>query len=263
MMPRVAGALGCAFLVFVSIRQLTAADAQEVERTHRLALEGDAGAQVAYGILHETGEGVEQNATEASKWYRQAAELGHADGAFRLGWLYARGEGLPANLPQAVHWYEIAANGGHGVAQLSLGWLYLNGEGMPRDVPRAITWFQRAADQGDMNAYYTLGLIFSGAYEGVERDAATAAGWFQRAANRGLVSAQARLGAMFASGDGVVADDAEAYFWLNLALPNLSAGGFKDEIATLRSLVAARLSTHACATIEQRAAAWHPDRSGK
>lgn len=42
------------------------------------ARRGHAGAQHALGILYLTGKGVQQDAGEAQKWFRRAAEQGHA-----------------------------------------------------------------------------------------------------------------------------------------------------------------------------------------
>lgn len=42
------------------------------------ARRGHAAAQHALGILYATGKGVQQDAAEAQKWFRRAAEQGHA-----------------------------------------------------------------------------------------------------------------------------------------------------------------------------------------
>jgi uncharacterized protein len=266
MTHRFSGAIGGALIVCAVLsgagRLGAAATKQEVARAERLALEGDAGAQVAFGILHETGDGVPQNATEASKWFRRAAEQGDAEGCFRLGWLYARGEGLPQNFEQAAEWYEKAANKGHAVAQLSLGWLYFNGNGVARDPARGIELFKRVADHGDANAQYTLGVIYAGAYEEVPKDPAEAARWFRMAAEQGVPSAQSRLGAIYAMGDGLAVDDAAAYFWLSVAITHLSDGAFKTEAEAVRAQVTPKLSVDECSDLEKRAAAWKPGSAG-
>jgi uncharacterized protein len=235
-----------------------AAPEAEIARTTRLANEGDAAAQVALGILHETGDGLPQNPTEASKWYRRAAEQNDPEGAFRLGWLYARGEGLPQNLEQAVHWYEIAANHGHPTAQLSLGWIYFNGDGVPRNVETAARWFKLAAARGEAAAQYTLGTIYSGAYDDVPQNLDEAAKWFLLAAEQGEPGAQFRLGEMYGRGEGVSVDAAEAYFWLSLAASRLADGGFKQDAVTARTAVAGKLSAAERQTVDQRTAAWRP-----
>ena len=43
-----------------------------------LAVQGDPNAQFNLGVMHKIGEGVPQDDTEAMKWFRMAAEQGHA-----------------------------------------------------------------------------------------------------------------------------------------------------------------------------------------
>ena len=44
------------------------------------------------------GEGVEQNMTEAIRWYTAAAEGGNADDMYELGWQYDHGEGVEQDM---------------------------------------------------------------------------------------------------------------------------------------------------------------------
>ena len=46
---------------------------------------------------------------EAVKWYRKAAEQGHAHAQFNLGWMYENGEGVAKDDYEAVKWYCMAA----------------------------------------------------------------------------------------------------------------------------------------------------------
>ena len=52
---------------------------------------------------------VPKDYTEAGKWYRKAAEQGHASAQFNLGCAYASGRGLPQDYAEAVKWYRKAA----------------------------------------------------------------------------------------------------------------------------------------------------------
>jgi TPR repeat protein/CHAT domain-containing protein len=54
-----------------------------VEKAER----GDAEAQFNLGLMYQKGEGVAQNDVEAAKWFRKAAEQGHAAASGSLGWL--------------------------------------------------------------------------------------------------------------------------------------------------------------------------------
>ncbi|WP_052046260.1 tetratricopeptide repeat protein [Candidatus Paracaedibacter symbiosus] len=54
--------------------------------------------------------------TEAVKWYRKAADQGHAEAQFSLGYCYNNGEGVTKDYTEAVKWYCKAAEG-HAWAQ--------------------------------------------------------------------------------------------------------------------------------------------------
>ena len=43
------------------------------------------------------------------KWYRKAAEQGHANAQSNLGWAYSKGEGAPKDYVQAFCWFTLAA----------------------------------------------------------------------------------------------------------------------------------------------------------
>jgi hypothetical protein len=56
---------------------------------------------------------VAQSYTEAAKWYRKAAEQGHAEAQVQLGVLYSNGLGVAANTAEATKWLLKAAEQGH------------------------------------------------------------------------------------------------------------------------------------------------------
>lgn len=66
------------------------------------------------------GRGVEANAQEAAKWYRRAAEQGHAKAQFAAGNLYLGGVGVKADMAEARRWLQKAAEQGHQRAQMVL-----------------------------------------------------------------------------------------------------------------------------------------------
>ena len=57
--------------------------------------------------------GVPQNKVEAVKWFRKAADQGHADAQCFLGLLYYEGEGMAQNKVEAVKWLRKAASQGN------------------------------------------------------------------------------------------------------------------------------------------------------
>lgn len=61
------------------------------------------------GVCYYCGIGVPESATEAAKWYRLAADQGHAKAQCDLGNMYAQGEGVPQSFTEAELWYRRAA----------------------------------------------------------------------------------------------------------------------------------------------------------
>ena len=49
---------------------------------------------------------------------------------------------------EAVRWYRLAADQGHAYAQLNLGWMYADGEGVVQDNVTAHMWFNIAGANG-------------------------------------------------------------------------------------------------------------------
>ncbi len=45
--------------------------------------------------MYDKGLGVTQDYAQAAKWYRKAAEQGHAYAQFNLGYMYRFGQGVP------------------------------------------------------------------------------------------------------------------------------------------------------------------------
>ncbi len=85
---------------------------------------------------------------EAVKWWRKAAEQGHALAQSALGDMYCIGEGVPENYAEAVKWYRKAAEQGDAVGQYNLGMMYSLGSGVQKDMAQATKWIRKAAEQG-------------------------------------------------------------------------------------------------------------------
>jgi TPR repeat protein len=117
------------------------------------AYQGIAEAQYKVGVLFDYGQqaggrGVPQNPFEALKWYRKAAEQGHARAQRNLASLYEAGRGSIADATEAARWYRAAALQGDSYAQFSLGRMYRDGRGVTRQLDRAYAWLARAVARG-------------------------------------------------------------------------------------------------------------------
>ena len=106
-------------------------------------------AQYALGLLHERGELVPRSLTEATAWYRKAAEQGYRDAQVSLATQYFLGRGAPRDYAEAARWYERAAEQGDPGAAYIVASQYENGDGVEADTLRAFYWYSVAAGSGD------------------------------------------------------------------------------------------------------------------
>jgi TPR repeat protein len=80
-----------------------------------LAQQGNAEAQCILGNIYHLGLGVEQNVTEAIKWYEKSAKQGYAVASNNLAGIYLTGDdncGIEANSDEAAKWYGISREQG-------------------------------------------------------------------------------------------------------------------------------------------------------
>jgi hypothetical protein len=173
-------------------------------------------AQYTLGTCYEDGAGVAQDAGEALRWYRLAADQGYAHAQFIIAVFYENGTGVVQDLAEALRWYLMAAERGNARAQYNVGVCYENGTGVAQDAAQSARWYRLAADQGHVLAQFNVATYYLNG-TGVSQDATEAVRWYRLAADQGDADALHNLGACYANGTGVVRDIAEAERWLNLA----------------------------------------------
>lgn len=76
---------------------------------------------------------MKENAAEAAKWFRLAAEQNDPQAQFTLGYLYQDGRGVAKNGPEALKWYQRAAEQGHAIALFAMGICYRGCLGVTND----------------------------------------------------------------------------------------------------------------------------------
>ncbi len=157
-----------------------------------LAEGGHEKAQYSLGKLLEIGEGqVQQDLTEATKWYQRAADQGVSAAQNNLGLMYSQGRGVPRDVAHAVQLWLAAAEDDHAIAQFNLGLAYFRGEGVAKNQSQATGWFRRAGELGLAPAQYAMGqVIRMGLVAGGTK--AEALGWYEMAAAQGDTKAQAQ-----------------------------------------------------------------------
>ena len=101
----------------------------EVDLLKRHAKLGIAEAQRDYGNVFSE----KKDYSEAMRWYRKAAEQGHADAQLKIGFLYHNGLGVEQDYSEAMKWCRKAAEQGYANAQNGMGLLYQNGFGVEQD----------------------------------------------------------------------------------------------------------------------------------
>jgi Caspase domain/Sel1 repeat len=110
---------------------------------------GDAETQFSLGHSYlYGGDGVPMNKAEALKWFRKAADQGHAGAQHNLGFMFFNGLGTPKNKSEAMNWYRKAAYQGQVKSQFFLGFMLHVGEGVPQNFIKAYAWYSLASAQG-------------------------------------------------------------------------------------------------------------------
>ena len=166
---------------------LPLAEQSDAEAQYRLGEMYRSGEDPQYNEFDEeyySGEGVRRDDQSAVKWFRKAAEQGHAEAQVRLGGMYYYSGGVPRDYQEALKWFRKAAEQGLAQAQFSSGSMYYKGEGVPQDYQQAAKWYRRAAEQGLARAQYNLGSNYNFG-EGVPKDYVLAIKWYNLSAAQG------------------------------------------------------------------------------
>jgi uncharacterized protein len=171
-------------------------DEAKVARLQTEAQRGTVAAELELAAHYVTGTGVPQDASQAARWYEQAARSGDADAQNQIGHFYQIGFGVPLDLVRARNWYQLAAASGSTSGKLNLGILYLSGLGLPKDANFARQLFEEAANRGNGTAAAYLGVMY---YLGLAgpADMATAQKWFERGVKLHDPIAGYNLGSLF------------------------------------------------------------------
>ena len=107
---------------------------------------GRKGSQENLGTMYYEGKkGVQQDFTQAMKWFRRAADQNSKYSQFKIGDMYYKGEGAAQDFAEALKMYRKVAerNDDPGIttdAQLKIAEMYYKGEGVPKDFVQAYMW---------------------------------------------------------------------------------------------------------------------------
>lgn len=145
------------------------------------------------GLCYEYGLGVEENETEAFKYYTLAANDNYTAAKYRLGLCYRYGRGTTENLTDAYRWLSDAGQNGNYNAQYETAMMLLNGEGVSMDQQQAIQVLTKIAEEDHDTAQFELGNCYLTG-KGVTEDEVQAMYWYQKAADNGNEQAQKLTG---------------------------------------------------------------------
>ena len=189
--------------------------------------------------------GLKKDEATALKWYRKAADKGHAEAMNMVGLYYGEGRGgLEQDKTVALDWYRKAADKGHVAALYNIAVYYQNGlGGLKADKATALEWYRKAADKGNASALYNIAVNYQNGLGGLKKDEATALEWYRKAADKGHADAMNMIGRYYHEGWGWLEQDkAAALEWFQkaadkgnaAALYNI-AGYYKDGSGGLKA----------------------------
>jgi tetratricopeptide (TPR) repeat protein len=117
------------------------------------AAQGDVEAQFMLGrCYYEGGSGFGQDYAEAEKWWRKAAQQGHAKAQALCAMMHVYGQSVKQNYPEAIECLQSAAESGQVHARILLGYCYANGKGVEQNFVEAYKWYSLAARAGASDA---------------------------------------------------------------------------------------------------------------
>jgi len=204
--------------------------------------------------------------SEATNWFKIAADLGHKEACYRFARKSQYGWGCEKNIDDAIRYYNLAINYGDTSSYSDLAELFLeefedstdqikairplqegslkgnsecqyiysnllfDGELVDKDEKESLMWLTKSAESGNKNAQYKLGNAFL-IGSGVEKNYFNAFEWFEKAANNHHPKAQVQLYTSYLIGSGIEINKTFAFAWLLIAIRNT------DESKDLRILL--------------------------
>ena len=141
----------------------------------------------------------------AERWLSIAADKGVSEAQYQLGMLVYRD---PNNAAEAYRHFRNAADQGHAQGAYQAGYALYFGKGITKDQKLAYRDLHAAAKQDVAWAQYFVGFMQARG-QGTTKNEKKAVGWFRKAHDADLLAATGELGRMIYYGLGVTADKAE------------------------------------------------------
>lgn len=176
---------------------------------------------------------IEIPSTITTQSLAEAAAKGDPIALFEVASRFVEGRsGVTEDRAQAAKYYKIAADKGHAMSQYRLASMYEKANGVEQNFSEAQRYYELAANQGNAGAMHNLAVMLTS--NAVQTpDFGKAAEWFTKAANLGVGDSQYNLAVLYARGSGVSVDLEEAYKWFAITARDgdSDAADKRDQIA--------------------------------
>lgn len=226
-------------------------DALAAEAFTMTAKNGDVDSYAALGNMYSRGIHFKRDYEEAIKWYRLAANAGHATATYELCCCYMEGLGIPkddkeairllvkaaemgepsaqsvlgtvielgkygfdVDIRESLNWYMKAAQKGNALAQLKVGDAYIEGDLLQRDEDKGIEYLTKAAEQNEIHAIHRLGLYYDQGLGEIKPNKELSFKWYMKGALLEDIRSEFRVGFCYLVGSGVEKNEKEAAKWL-------------------------------------------------
>jgi len=197
------------------------------QKIYQAAISGRSpAAMYALGVMSDE----QSDETEAFRWYKLAAEHGHAESMRRIGDMYAQGHGVSQDYVAAAAWYRRAVDRRSLAAASNLATLCFYGFGVPQNYIEATRLLRSAVRSGDAEAQNKLGALYESGVA-VTRNLPRAKDLYTRSAAQGYAPAMVNLGLLYIEAMGVGRDDVRGYALVSAGV----AIGIPDEMTKLAS----------------------------
>lgn len=138
-----------------------------------------------------------------------------AETYLEIGNCYCYGHHTTKDEETAMYYYQEAANLGSAQGEFRVGMRYYHGSGVKKDIKRATKYFQSAASKGDLDAMYLLGTMYFDGVIGWGKGKAFE--WWMKAAKMNHAKSQMKVGYCYIVDVGEEADPKKAAYWLACA----------------------------------------------
>lgn len=100
---------------------------------------------------------------EIAQWRNEASQ-GDVFAQFNIGVMYRDGDGVQQDYTEAMKWFKLAAAQGNAKVQFIIGAIYVMGQGVTQDFRIAKEWFRKVCDNGDQQSCYWYRILNEAGY---------------------------------------------------------------------------------------------------